>query len=85
MTLESIGIAVTILLAVATASIKIIESIVHQTTARKFDQIKEELGDDLQKSRDELQKSSRRINRLERRVAILETKVLGDSDTFGSD
>lgn len=78
MTLESIGIAVTILLAVATASIKIIELIVKQTTATKFDEIKEELGDDLQKS-------SRRINRLERRIAILETKVLGDSDTFGHD
>lgn len=78
MTLESIGIAVTILLGVATASIKIIETIVHQTTRKKFDEVKEEIELDLKSI-------GKKINRLERRVAILETKVFGDSDTFGHD
>lgn len=75
MKIETIAAAVAILIGVGGALIKIIESIINQTTASKF----KEFQQDFDK---EFNRQSNRINRLERRTAILETRVIGDSDTF---
>lgn len=75
MSIEAVGVAVGILIGVGGALIKIVEVIIHQTTATKFDEFKDE-------SDREIKRVYRKINRIERRLAIVETRVLGDSDTF---
>lgn len=75
MSIEAVGVAVGILIGVGGALIKIVEVIIHQTTAAKFDEFKDE-------SDREIKRVYRKINRVERRLAIVETQVLGDSNTF---
>lgn len=75
MSIESIAAAVAIFIGVGGALIKIIESIINQTTASKFKEFQHD-------SDKEFSRIGSRINRLERRTAILETRVIGDSDTF---
>lgn len=75
MSLESIGIAVGVFIAIAGALIQIIKVIVRHTTDEEFDKLKDFMLREFGKNGD-------RVARLERRQAMLETRILGDSDTF---
>lgn len=78
MSLESIGIAVGVFIAIGGALIQIIKVIVQHTTDEEFDKLKEQMAK-------EFGKNSDRVYRLERRQAMLEMQVKGDSDTFSDD
>lgn len=78
MSLESIGIAVGVFIAIGGALIQIIKVIVQHTTDQEFDKVNERMLR-------EFSKTSDRIARLERRQAMIETRVMGDSDTFSGD
>lgn len=78
MSLESVGIAVGIFIAIGGALIQIIKVIVQHTTDEEFDKLKDLIFR-------EFGRSSDRIARLERRQAMLEMQVKGDSDTFSDD
>lgn len=78
MSLESIGIAVGVFIAIGGALIQIIKVIVQHTTDEEFDKLKDQMLR-------EFTRSSDRVARLERRQAMLEMQVKGDSDTFSDD